>query len=894
MYRDPDTAFRRKMSEFGLDPGPIIWDRRVHHFPGEDKAEKNPRYKSAWYVGFSDRSGGMFGDFSQALEQVTWQMKRDRPPTRAEIEEWARLDRENAKRQAEARARATNEVQAAWDAAEPANRVHLHPYLESKRIISGIADLRVLRKDTPGLKIMGNKFNAFEDMLLIPMRKNHDQLVNVQIVLESGSKRYWPGAVVVGAACAVEHDDLTSDMIYLCEDWVTAWSISRCAAAFCIATFTPGGLLAEAQWLRSKYGNELNYIIAADNDRWTDLNDGTPNPGVHFASLAAEALGAGLAIPDFEDLALRSTNFNDLHRIEGEKAVKKWLSPTNSKHALTVPEVMEPDREAGPDQEWYQSAPFGFLGMDGDHSCRLSHLDGRIVRLKARGHPNDMELARLAKDDWWAEKFPSSSQDSGVDWKKAAKAILHRNQEVGDFDPARIRGRGFWRDGVRVVGHFGDRLLPPGSTTTFLRPERYQGHDRMIYPRRRNIGWVHPKRALAASEIQVLVDMFTSLAWDDEASGHLLAGWVALAPFSGLLDWRPHVWLTGPSGCGKTTVIRRMVLPLLGGMGLDLSDVKTKACIRRELEADALPVVHDGVESGACLKAYLSLARRSSSRSMVLLSSCSAMLRAEADRSRFSILSLADPSQLDAAERRKAWIDSLPELAKHCTRKRGRRLIRRTLHAWVRRRKFRLLHDTVTSAAHTVLMDARAADQLGTLATGTWSMLAETVPAEAEVVDWFHSLGIDTRAARNEPEGYKVLATILQHSERARTSAGQHRLTNVGELVDVVAAGPAASTTMVPYLEAVEALKRSGLLVVDGLPGEEQFLAVGSQGPLGRKKLLSTHGTAWVQTLRTIPGTRADKARRFGAGIRSRTTLVPISYVLAKTSAADSREQDAA
>ena len=120
------------MSEYGLDPGPISWDRRVHHFPGKGKAEKN---KSAWYVAFDDRTGGVFGDYSQGLPEkgIPWQMKRDRPPTKAEREEWARRDRESLKRQAKARKRATAEVQAAWEAAVPANRTSAHPYLVAKR-----------------------------------------------------------------------------------------------------------------------------------------------------------------------------------------------------------------------------------------------------------------------------------------------------------------------------------------------------------------------------------------------------------------------------------------------------------------------------------------------------------------------------------------------------------------------------------------------------------------------------------------------------------------------------------------------------------------------------------------------------------------------------------------
>ena len=53
---------------------------------------------------------------------------------------------------------------------------------------------------------------------------------------------------------------------------------------------------------------------------------------------------------------------------------------------------------------------------------------------------------------------------------------------------------------------------------------------------------------MQAYEILELAQQFQ---WDVQASGMLLAGWVALAPICGALDWRPHIWLTGGAGTGK-------------------------------------------------------------------------------------------------------------------------------------------------------------------------------------------------------------------------------------------------------------------------------------------------------------------------------------------------------
>ena len=76
----------------------------------------------------------------------------------------------------------------------------------------------------------------------------------------------------------------------------------------------------------------------------------------------------------------------------------------------------------------------------------------------------------------------------------------------------------------------------------------------------------------------------------------LLAGWVALAPTCGCLDWRPHIWLTGGAGTGKS-LIHRFISPLLHDMGVPVSGNTTEAGLRQTLKSDALPVVFDEAES---------------------------------------------------------------------------------------------------------------------------------------------------------------------------------------------------------------------------------------------------------------------------------------------------------
>ena len=897
--KDPDTAFRRKMSEYGLYPGLIKWDERVHHFPGKGEAEKDPRNKSGWYVGFRDRCGGQFGDFSQGMpaKGIPWQMKRDKPPTEAEREHWKHQDAKPTKRQVAARTRAAEEVGAAWEAAVPANRTNVHPYLEAKHIDRDYARVRVLKKGTLGLKIMGRDYTVPQDILLIPMRKNK-KLVNVQRIFGK-AKRYWPSAEVIGTVCVVggDHFKRNKKTLYLCEGWATAWSIAECTKTVCLVAFVAGGLLPVAKRIRKKY-RKMRLIIAADNDRWTSLSDDTPNPGVWYATKAAEEVGADVAIPDFKDLSGKPTDFNDLHRVEGPRAVKKWLDPKIAYKAATLPEVEEPDWEPGADG-WAETAPFRFLGMHRDRYRYLPQGHGQIVALTAASHAHEMELARLASDDWWRREFPSSSGNS-IDWRKAGKATMEECHKCGVFQPERIRGRGFWRDDDgKIIAHFGDRLLLPGGKRV-VRPEAYKGQAH-IYTRLPRFDGAHQKEVMDIDESRTLVDMFASRAWDDEASGFLLAGWVALAPFSGALPWRPHLWLTGSSGSGKTTLIQRMIMPLLGGMGLYTEGATTEAAIRRKLDACARPVVLDDAEQStakparARVRAIQELARSASSSggrllrggsassaamnfratSMFLLASVAAGFREEADKSRFAVLSLKSPEQLDPVERRKEWEAFQPELDMYFTPMAGRSLIARTAQ-WLRTGRFDKLQTVVKSAANIALGDARAADQLGTLATGTWLMLSDDIPEESQVVEWFYKLAVKTYGAGDEPKGFTVLQKILQQAEGVRKGL-VHHLKTVGELVDLVAAGPTTPTTTVTYCDAVKTLKRRGIKV-KGLPDEEQFLVISNQSEWVSKRLAkTTYAGTWIKDLRTIPSARRGPPTRFGKGLpRARTTEIPL------------------
>lgn len=406
----PDAAFKDYMRrQIGVAPeGPIRWDRKVHRFPGKGKEAKGRKNDAGWYVGFLDRSGGQFGDHSQGISRpgLNWQHKREKPPTAEERAEWARQERERQKRIIAAEKRAAEEVREAWDAAAPAKKAH--PYLTAKRITQGFGKrVRILKAGTPGLRMMGEPLTVRADWLLVKML-HAGALVNVQRIALDGRKRFWPRARVVETYCpfGILQDGAP---IYLCEGPATAWSIARSTGnGRAIAAFSTSGLLPVGKLLAAKYGGK-RIIVAADNDRWSKLQDETPNPGVHYATEAASIIGARVAIPDFVNLDGEPTDFNDLHVRENVRAVRRWLNPDLAERAhivpAGVPDPREEPEEPAPEGEDGEKAPpperyeFGKLVVTRDvdglvHALR--HCGFRI-RLNLRGY---REEYRTEPDGW--------------------------------------------------------------------------------------------------------------------------------------------------------------------------------------------------------------------------------------------------------------------------------------------------------------------------------------------------------------------------------------------------------------------------------------------------------------------------------------------------------------
>jgi hypothetical protein len=152
--------------------------------------------------------------------------------------------------------------------------------------------------------------------LIIPMRDTAGILHNLQFIDPNGGKRFLAGGRVSGCFHAIGKPKHT---LCVAEGYGTAAAIYESTGLPVAVAFTAGNLKPAAKALRETYLH-VRLIICGDNDLWT-----AGNPGITKANEAAIAANADVAIPQFQDLSGKPTDFNDLARMQGAGSVRKAI-----------------------------------------------------------------------------------------------------------------------------------------------------------------------------------------------------------------------------------------------------------------------------------------------------------------------------------------------------------------------------------------------------------------------------------------------------------------------------------------------------------------------------------------------------------------------------------------
>ncbi|HDY87363.1 MAG TPA: hypothetical protein ENH82_04505 [bacterium] len=571
--------------------------------------------------------------------------------------------------------------------------------------------------------------------------------------------------------------------------------------------------------------------------------------------------------------------------IELAKEAPIWELP---EELLNKPEYVSENNEVN--LEIFNNSPFHCLGYSHGSYYYLPFQSQQILELTPDRHTQS-NLISLASLDWWQDNFPGKYNPS---WNMAKNALFRKSEQVGIFDPRRIRGCGAWYDEGRVVLHHGDRLVIDGKLQLLT-----SVNSKYIYEAAFPVE-ISGATSLSQEKAKKLIDITDFLAWEKPVYSRLFCGWIVLAPICGALTWRPHIWITGSAGTGKSWVLENIMRPLLGNTALNVQSNSTEAGIRQHLRNNAFPVLFDefeaeNIKSQQRIQSVLELIRQASSestatilkgtqsghatsfqiRSCFCLSSIGVNVEQHADISRISVLTLQKHHPKDR-------IDIFDELKEN---------VYSTLSkSWCAEFRARAIHmipvirDNTEVFSRTIAErfgDQRLGDQLGSLLAGAYSLYSDDVVDYEIAEKWISQQNwTDQTVLESETDEMKCLNQILQHTLIV-TEDERRRERSIGQLVSIAADMYEQETnnyndnnSEVTKKEAIATLARTGIKVSD-----DKLII--SDSHIGIKKILkeSPWSKNWGRILKRIDGITEKSAFRFELGTRTRATGIPLAKI---------------
>jgi len=310
-------AFRDAMDAAGLGRPEIVPDGALHRFDTPDEPTAKRR-ESGWYIFYHDNiPSGAFGSWAHDISE-SWSSRANYEMSGAQIE--AVRERWRQAREVREAARLQLAAEAARIAAEmwagTPDAASNHPYLA--------------RKQVGAFGVKAKTGGA----LLVAMWSKEGSIVGLQRIFPDGTKRYLTGVAKEGAFGWIEGDQGT---IYIAEGYATAASVHMATGHAVVIAFDAGNLEPVTRAIKEVFP-QGKLIIAADNDRWTTKQDGTPwNVGIEKAQRAAHAVGAEVCIPEFISLEGNPTDFNDLHVREGLDRVRSQIGKNTARTLEFLP-----------------------------------------------------------------------------------------------------------------------------------------------------------------------------------------------------------------------------------------------------------------------------------------------------------------------------------------------------------------------------------------------------------------------------------------------------------------------------------------------------------------------------------------------------------------------------
>ncbi len=525
---------------------------------------------------------------------------------------------------------------------------------------------------------------------------------------------------------------------------------------------------------------------------------------------------------------------------------------------------------------------FKILGYEKDETGKLvyyffSHDAKSVVKLSPSAMTKS-NLITLANLNYWEEFFPGGGSTK-INIDSVQQFLIGQSHKVGIFMDKFIRGRGAWDDNGEIIVHSGNRII---KNDQYINLRDYSSD--YIYEIGENIGFeiIEPLKKNDATKI---IDKMAWLSWERGVNAYLLAGWCVIAPFCGVLNWRPHIWLTGESGSGKSHVMNKMIRKLMGYSAILVQGKTTEPAIRGLLQSDARPVLFDegDVEDQHDkdrIQSVLSFARSSSDKdgasiakgtkeggartsdpkTCFAISSVGVQLNQRADKSRFTVLGLTSfegkKTTEDFTKFANEWEDLVtPEFVS--------KLHYRTIGLLP---KILKNANTFAGAATEMIGNRRLGDQLGSMLAGAFSLTSEKLITHHEAIKWLKEKDwTEEKSLEQQKDQYQLFTLIVGTMLRVELEMTQVDRT-IGELIALAHAGSIACS---------DRLRRAGIIVNDSR------ILISNDSKAVRKII---HDTPWENNhnkiLQRIDGSICETSRVFYPGHSSRSVSLPIDLVI--------------
>jgi len=464
-------------------------------------------------------------------------------------------------------------------------------------------------------------------------------------------------------------------------------------------------------------------------------------------------------------------------------------------------------------------APLGFT--DSHHWFLIK--GQRVPMAIQRGGFNQSRLLELAPLAYWSTNLMTTDSGS-VRCAAAQDYIAGISAAAGRYWPELLRGAGVWRESDgRIVVNDGLRIVLQDGTRVSYEDHQTGAHYLSADVRFGELAGEAAKDYEGAR----LLELFEAQNWSNPIYALVAMGWSLIAPFSGILHWRPHIWISGRKSTGKTWVLENLIRPLCGTFGYKGSGKDSEAGIRRSLRTDARPVVLDEMEpldrrSQDKVAAILALARNASSdgseymtiagpdggvlqfriRSCFCLASVNVLERGAAIDSRIMRLELRPLSKAEELEketRTREYAD---------VREDPLRFLRRTFQALPR-----VLEDIefLKRSLLGQLGDMRQVDQAAPILAASWAALSEESIRKTAGQEWI-TKQFDGLAALVE-DTVEDEDRVIEHILSAQVLTDDRTARTVGELLQVAEKLDSPESV-------VNLLERTGLRLMENGNGE--------------------------------------------------------------------------